>query len=557
MKYLFVIVLLFSGFQSRASHIVGGEIYYDYLPGDNYQFFISMYRDCNSTGAQFDNPLNLAVYTATGVLVQNVTIPFPGSQNVPVVFNNPCVIPPNNICTENALYTTILNLPPIQGGYTITYQRCCRGPNITNIINPDDVGFTLTCKIPGAETGAHVNSSPRYVNYPPQLLCNNEDLNFDHSATDPDGDIMTYSLITPHDGGTSFNPQPVPAPPPAYGYVQWANGFSAANPLGPGATISINSNTGQLLASPNLTGLFVVGIRVQEWRNGQVINQTDRDFLFRVFNCNLQLEAILPLQTELPTFVSYCDGLDVDFVNNSYGGTNYEWDFGVPGITTDVSSAFEPSYTYPDNGQYTAMLVVNPGWPCTDTAYMDVIVNNQIDVSWTSNDSLCIFGNSFDFVGSSNGPPGTSFTWDFGSAANPSNAVGDVVNGVNFNTTGQISVTLDVEFNSCENSYTDSIYIFPEPIADMILPDDVGCEGLFIDFVNNSQNSNYYEWNFGDTGSPQNTSNDPSPSYTYPGPGTYTVTLVAGSSPVCNDTITQTITLNEPLIVSFISQDSL
>ena len=122
MKYLFVIVLLFSGFQSRASHIVGGEIYYDYLPGDNSQFFISMYRDCNSTGAQFDNPLNLAVYTATGVLVQNVTIPFPGSQNVPVVFNNPCVIPPNNICTENALYTTILNLPPIQGGYTITFS---------------------------------------------------------------------------------------------------------------------------------------------------------------------------------------------------------------------------------------------------------------------------------------------------------------------------------------------------------------------------------------------------------------------------------------------------
>ena len=101
-----------------------------------------------------------------------------------------------------------------------------------------------------------------------------------------------------------------------------------------------------------------------------------RDFLFRVFNCDLQLESILPDQDQLATFVSYCQGLTVDFENDSYGGTNYAWDFGVPGITTDVSTAFDPSYTYPAPGDYIAMLVVNPGWPCTDTAYMYISVNN-------------------------------------------------------------------------------------------------------------------------------------------------------------------------------------
>ena len=64
-----------------------------------------MYRDCNSTGAQFDNPLNLAVYSSNNTLVQNVTVGFPGSNLLPVVFNNPCVTPPNNICIEKITFT--------------------------------------------------------------------------------------------------------------------------------------------------------------------------------------------------------------------------------------------------------------------------------------------------------------------------------------------------------------------------------------------------------------------------------------------------------------------
>ncbi len=542
---------------ANASHIVGGEVYYDYLGADNYRFYISVYRDCNSTGAQFDNPLPLTIYTPSGLMVQNVQVPFPGSNNVPVVFNNPCVTPPSNICTEHALYTVDVNLPATPDGYVVSYQRCCRGPNVTNIINPDNTGFTLTCVVPGSGNNFHINSSPRFNDYPPLLLCNNEDLIFDHSATDPDGDQLVYSLVQPHSGATGFAPDPNPVPPPPYADVVWSAGHSTANPLGPGATININPTTGLLTASPNLIGLYVVGVQVQEIRNGVVINTTTRDFLFRVVNCQLQLEALLPLQTELPTFVSYCDGLTVDFVNNSYGGTNYEWDFGVPGVTTDVSTVFAPTFTYPDNGSYTAMLVVNPGWPCTDTAYMDVIVNNEMMVEFTSDDSLCIFGNSFDFVGITDGPAGTTFDWDFGPNASSQTATGQNVNNIEFDITGSIPVTVNAEFNSCVATYTENIYIFPEPIAEMIVPDDISCIGLNIDFGNNSQNSNTYAWDFGVPGTNTDVSPLYEPTFNFPTPGTYTITLVSGSTPNCTDTVTETITLYEPLVVSWTSEDSL
>jgi len=537
---------------ARASHIVGGDIYYNYLGGNNYEFHISLYRDCLSTGAQYDSPLYLAIYN-NGNLINNLSVPFPGSTTLPVVFNNPCVTPPTNICTELAEYVVVVNLPPVVGGYDVTYQRCCRGPNITNLNNPDDTGITLTCHVPGSNTGEWVNNSPRFTNYPPLLLCNNEDLVFDHSATDPDGDQLEYALVTPYGGASSFNPQPNPAPAPAYSPVVWAGaGFSAIQPLGPGSTISINPTTGLLTASPNLLGLFVVGIEVREIRNGVVLNRTVRDFIFRVFNCNLQLESILPEQDQLSTFVSYCQGLTVDFENNSYGGTNFAWDFGVPGTNTDVSSAWEPTFTYPAPGSYTAMLVVNPGWPCTDTAYMDIVVNNELQISWTSQDSLCILDNEFDFV--ANGPPGIDYTWDFGPNANQQTGTGVSVDDISFDTPGLNSVTITGTISLCTATYTDEVYVMPGPTAEIVLPADIECQGLSIPFGNNTINATNYSWEFGDG---IGTSSDMEPTYDYLGPGTYTVTLSAWSSPSCIDEVQETFTLNDPIIVDFSSASSM
>jgi len=557
MKTIIVILSLFTLLGARASHIVGGDIYYDYLGGNSYRFYITLYRDCNSTGAQYDNPLQLAVYISSNSLIYNVAIPFPGSVILPVIFNNPCVVPPSDICVEKAIYSTVIDLPPTPGGYTVTYQRCCRGPNVTNLVNPDDTGITLTTHVPGSETGATVNSSPRFTNYPPLLLCNNDDLVFNHVATDPDGDQLVYSLVTPFAGASGLNPAPNPAPPPGYFPVQWAGGFGATNPLGPGATITIDPTTGMLNASPQMLGLFVVGIRVQEYRNGVLIGQTIRDFLFKVFNCNITMQAILPTQEQLPGFVSYCQGLNVQFVNNSYGATNYAWDFGVSGITTDVSTSTAPAYTFPAPGIYDVMLVANPGWPCTDTAHMTVNVNNQFNVSFTSNDSLCVLDNSFDFVGQSDGPPTSTYEWDFGPSASIPTATTLNVNNVNFNTTGLIPVTLTGNNGACDATFTDNIFIFPEPIANIILPTGYECEGLTVDFGNNSSGTTIYHWDFGVNTTLSDTSNLSSPSFTFPAGGTYEVTLIGGSSNACADTTTASITVNELLSVSFTNNDSM
>ncbi len=553
--FIFIMFLVLS-FNSRASHIIGGEIYYDYLGGNNYRVFIALYRDCASTGAQYDDPLSLGVFNASNILINEILIPFPGSVNLPVVFNNPCVTPPSGICVERAIYSAVINLPA-GAGYTLSYQRCCRGPNITNLVNPDDTGITLSCIIPPITNDTYINSSPRFTNYPPLVICNNQNLIFDHSATDPDGDVLTYELTTPDQGANGANPAPAPPPNPPYNGVVWDASFSATVPLGTGSLTTINPNTGQLFVDANGLGLFVVGIRVKETRNGVLINSTVRDFVFKVVNCVVQLEAILPTQENSAFFESYCQGLTWQFDNNSFGGSSYTWDFGVNGTNTDVSTLFEPTFTYPNPGIYTATFIVNPGWPCSDTTTVTLNLNNELQVDFNMNDSVCSVNNAIDFqavllVG--NQIP--TWSWNFGNASIPT-AVGATVNNVNFPQAQGNEVTLIGSFGVCLDTVVKSVLLYETPTSDVEFTANHNCEGFTQNFINNSQNAGNYFWDFGVQGISTDQSTLTSPTYTFPSAGTYNITLIAEILAGCADTVVVPITIYEPLIVNFTHQDSL
>lgn len=558
LRNLILFLLVISSFQAKASHIVGGEIYYDYLGSNTYRFYIALYRDCASTGAAYDIPLPLSVFTGSGIRISNENVPFPGSNILPIVFNNPCITAPTGICTERAIYTTVLVLPPSVSGYIVSYQRCCRGPNITNLTNPDDTGLTIKAIIPPGAQNQYINSSARFVNYPPLVICNNEDLNFDHSATDPDGDSLSYELVTPHAGANSATPAPNPIPNPPYPDVNWAGPFSAAMPLGPGSTTTINPVTGHLFVDANNLGLYVVGIRVNEWRNGVLISYVTRDFLFRVVNCNVQLSAVVTEQEETPGFISYCQGLSFTFDNQSFGATSYYWDFGVPGITTDNSTAFEPTYLFPQPGTYHVMLVANPGWPCTDTTYINLILENPFNVNFSFVDSTCFIDNTLDFQSQIiNGPPTTQFQWDFGPNATPSTSTAATVNNVAFSSATGNVVTLIGTYNVCADTITKPVFFFDKPDPQVGFETNHECIGYTQTFANNSTGSSMYFWDFGVPGINTDVSTAVSPTYTFPSEGTYPITLIASSGPNCSDTMVQNITIYEPLQVSFTHNDSL
>ncbi len=79
------------------------------------------------------------------------------------------------------------------------------------------------------------------------------------------------------------------------------------------------------------------------------------------------MACIPQLSTEPNTYIVECKSYKVDFQNCSSGGFSYFWDFGVAGATDDTSNAITPTFTYPDTGTYTVLLVVNPGSTCPDS----------------------------------------------------------------------------------------------------------------------------------------------------------------------------------------------
>ncbi len=360
---LLLIISISIPFYSYSTHIVGGELNYKCLGGNQYQITLTVYRDCYNGVPPFDNPAAVGVFDVNNVLVTTVYLNFPGSTVVPPTLaqSNKCVKIPTNICVEVAKYVGTVTLPPKAGGYQLAYQRCCRNSTINNIINPGNTGATYYARIPDQSIAC--NSNPVFKNFPPIFVCANNQIVFDHSATDIDGDVIVYSLCAPLDGGTTANSQPDPPTAPPYNPVTFKAPYSATNPLGGGSPLTINSNTGSMTGTPTTLGQFVVGVCADEYRGGVLISTTKRDFQFNVINCQPDI-----VSAATATLTS-CVSRTVSFTNNSTGSTNFFWNFGDLTTLSDTSRLTNPTYNYPSVGTYTVSLIAFSGVnaKCNDT----------------------------------------------------------------------------------------------------------------------------------------------------------------------------------------------
>jgi len=318
-KLLFTLAISLLAIQSaHASHIVGGEIYYDLIGADlngnpRYKITFQLYRDCAGFGAGFDATIDYMVYNQDNTPFSNMEFSSaaPLISVLPLIYDDPCVTPPDNMCIERAIYVDTIVLPIFSEGYYIAYQRCCWSNSIENIVLPEDNGITLTTFIPGTDLVNEPNNNARFTNYPPLVLCSGQTLHFDHSGLDPDGDSLAYGLIAPLAGGSSNDPIPL-EPPGPYADVTWEVGFSADVPLGPGSVIDLDSETGIIDFTPNLIGNYVVGIEVREYRNNAMISRKTRTFGYRVVTC----EVTIPIAVEITSDTLEIGGVTVALLEN-------------------------------------------------------------------------------------------------------------------------------------------------------------------------------------------------------------------------------------------------
>jgi gliding motility-associated-like protein len=538
---------------SFSSHIVGGEMYYDYLGPNLYQLSVKIYRDCGGMG--YPSNIVVGIFNNSGTLVQSETISFPGATVLPIDINDPCTVPPQNICIEQAIYTKQITLPPNAGGYHLAFELCCRAPSIDNLLSPASQGMTLTSYIPGQANNSHINSSPRFSSLPPLLVCNNRLLDYDYSATDPDGDSLVYTLTHPFDGNGTGNAAP---PPPPYFSVNYAGGYNATNPFGTTISTSLDPNTGQFLTTPNGTGTYAVGVMVSEYRNGVLLSETRREFVFEVVNCTYYLEAIIPAQMQMNYYSGTCTGLTVDFDNNSYGGNDYFWDFGDALTFADTSNLLFPSYQYPDSGFYLVTFIVNRGAACTDTAYVNIRVDYPVLIDLVYDDSICEKVNEFDFSAISNYThPESDYNWYFTTNATPSTVLQqDQVSSVQFSSPGTYNIKFRLDQGRCMKDTIFPVTLLPDAQADFEWPSDQLCNGMEVPFTNLSNNNGGVEWEFGEVG-PSDVSTLQNPIWTYSATGNYQIDLYAYDNLGCHDTISKSIFVLPAIDIDISFDDSI
>ncbi len=215
---LLLITLLSLNNKAKASHIIGGDITYKCLGNNRFGFTFTLYHDCLGQAQAIidDSESYYSIFNAnTGAPVlagQSMGI-YVDQQNIPTGFANECINNAPNTCMSKMVFEFEVTLPPTNDGYVFVYQRCCRNQTLNNIYAPGTTGATFTTYIPPFTNGQCINNSAVFNNAPPQIICADNPFFFDFSATDIDGDSLSYELCNSYIGGGNNQGEIMPGSP--------------------------------------------------------------------------------------------------------------------------------------------------------------------------------------------------------------------------------------------------------------------------------------------------------------------------------------------------------
>lgn len=453
----------------QATHMVGGEINYRCLGNNRYEIVVTVFRDCDTGVPWFDNPASVGVFDNNDSLIYDLRLNLRNNDTLDLNLSDPCLVAPPNVCIHTTTYLDTVILPFQPGGYQIVYQRCCRNRDIVNIVAPTSTGATYSSFI-SEEALRSCNSSARFNEWPPVYVCAGVPINYDHSATDQDGDSIVYELCTPFTGATAAQSMPQPPNNPPYNNVTWRPPYSIDNMLGGPDSLKIDPTTGLLTGTPDIVGVFVVGVCAKEYRNGQLISTTRRDFQYVVGICGRAVSSAF-----FAPNIQCDNSLVVNFQNASTTlGTGYLWSFGDP-LTGATSTYANPSYIYPDTGYYTITLIADPGTLCADTAQQTIYLQYQsLDVGFDVQTASCtdsfylhVTDLSIDSISTI-----VRWAWDFGNGLTDTIPFSSTV----YDTSGTYIIRLQVlAANGCTASFEDTLQL---RIPTIFSDDSVGiCPG--------------------------------------------------------------------------------
>ncbi|MBT8196687.1 MAG: T9SS type A sorting domain-containing protein [Bacteroidia bacterium] len=249
MKRLLLILALGLFFvpNTKATHLMGGEMTALHVGGDDFVIHLTAYRD--TFGIPFALNANFDVYDSNDSLILSVMVPQDSVSGM-LLAGVPYGV-------EVYSFTDTITVPGADE-YRVEWRNCCRNGAITNLTSP--LGESMSLNMVFTHFGAGTtNSTPVFLAPPVSHLPVQQPWQYNSLPFDVDGDSLVWTLDTPL---TNIG--------------VYAAGYTA--PSDTAGPFTLDAATGQIDWTPDMLGNFVASIRVEEYRAGVKIGEIRRDY---------------------------------------------------------------------------------------------------------------------------------------------------------------------------------------------------------------------------------------------------------------------------------------
>ncbi len=390
-------LLMFLSSNTEAKHILGGNMTYRTVSmnGDSItlQIRLTVYRDANGAGADFDQMIDLGIYSSDGMPWQVYIIlkDIPISERTEFELGNlPFVITDEIPSFQSAVYSAEITLPRSLGvNYLFAYQRCCRVDNLVNIVEPESAGFGIQLIVTDDALQVE-NDSPQLYDIPPSISVLGVDNELELPVSEPDGDLLTFSFCPPLvAGGLSGANKPgnpnacdgvIPDPNdclPPFDTVNFISPqFTIDMPFGLENGINLNAETGTLTGAFNNPGIFNYGICIKEERDNTLLSEVIVDHT--LFTDIYELKAIIRGKPFYDINQNGVKETEEEFLKNIKLGLNL--DTLKSEIKSDNTHLF-----YVNEGQYNMIIDPDYAWSITNDSTIYV---NELGLYYDHNPGL-------------------------------------------------------------------------------------------------------------------------------------------------------------------------
>lgn len=310
-KLLILSIILFTLINlSRASHNLGGELYWTCLPTGKYVFHLTQYRDCSGIPLNYIDetieiiasslPRNDAGILFNKIILKPDSTKWVAENNGEISLNcsNQYGTPltcddKDQEVVQQFFYLSdpiSLNGNTPSSGWNFYWQsKCCRPGLIENVKSFSEGNNALIIKATmyptknKNEANPCIDSSPQFIDAPMTILCRGELQTINYGVIDNDLDSLVYSWDRPYNGPIA-NPKALP----------YYNGFSQTNPTPdtsfdsrniPAIIDSISGQVKMAIYDGVNIERFIIVTKVEAYREGVKIAEVYRDLPIGVVNC--------------------------------------------------------------------------------------------------------------------------------------------------------------------------------------------------------------------------------------------------------------------------------